>query len=151
MTPASQEGEPVRDQTAERAPADAKGAGGKSKPFFILYLDGPEYVEELHRLTFWVDNLLIPVYGAEATSSTPWCPRWREHPEAIAYLHGLWLAWQDKTGKDAAPSNPADWHQVYLWPTMDALRNPNGPFSGCKAGSHRPKERPYIERDNFMD
>ncbi|RIV40380.1 DUF4913 domain-containing protein [Micromonospora radicis] len=119
-------------------------------PFFILYLEGPEYVEELRRLSFWVEGLLLPVYGGEVSSSSPWCPRWREHPEAIAYLHGLWLAWQERTGADAQASDPAHWHQNYLWPTMDMLRSPNGPFAGCKPGLHRPKERPTVEQDSFL-
>ncbi|MFC0097777.1 DUF4913 domain-containing protein [Micromonospora marina] len=118
------------------------------RPFFILYLDGPEYVEELRRLTSWVEGLLLPVYGGEVTSGAPWCPRWWEHPEAIAYLHGLWLAWQERTSPSAAPSDPALWHQNHLWPTMTALRDPNGPFAGCKPGGHRPKERPWVERDD---
>jgi len=134
----------------EPAPEEAPQADNEGKAFFILYLDGPEYLEELRRLAYWVENLLIPVYGGEVTSSTPWCPRWREHPEAIAYLHALWLAWQEKTGPKAQPSDPALWHQSYLWPTMDVLRGPNGPFAGCKPGAHRPKERPLIERDEFL-
>jgi hypothetical protein len=121
-----------------------------AQPFFILYLDGHEYVEEMRRLSFWVENLLIPVYGAEVTSGSPWCPRWREHPEAVAYLHGLWLAWQERTGAQAQRSDPATWHQSYLWPTIDKLRDPGGPFAGCKAGSHRPKERPVVEPDDFL-
>ncbi|MBL6279637.1 DUF4913 domain-containing protein [Micromonospora fiedleri] len=119
----------------------------EGKPFFILYLDAAEYEEELRRLSYWVENLLLPVYGGEVSSSSPWCPRWWEHPEAIAYLHGLWLAWQERTGPQASGSDPATWHQSHLWPTMDALRSPNGPFAGCKPGSHRPKERPQVDSD----
>ncbi|SCG33881.1 DUF4913 domain-containing protein [Micromonospora humi] len=116
------------------------------KPFFILYLDGPEYAEELRRLAAWVEGLLLPVYGGEVTSGAPWCPRWWEHPEAIAYLHGLWLAWQERTSPRATPSDPATWHQNHLWPTMSTLRDPAGPFAGCKPGGHRPKDRPWVER-----
>ncbi|RUL92134.1 DUF4913 domain-containing protein [Verrucosispora sp. FIM060022] len=119
----------------------------EGKPFFILYLDAAEYEEELRRLSYWVENLLLPVYGGEVSSSSPWCPRWWEHPEAIAYLHGLWLAWQERTGPQANGSDPATWHQSHLWPTMDALRSPNGPFAGCKPGSHRSKERPQVDGD----
>ena len=54
------------------------------QPFFILYLSGPEYTEELRRLTYWVESLLLPVYGAEVTSNAPWCPQWHKHAEAIA-------------------------------------------------------------------
>ncbi|WP_433533067.1 DUF4913 domain-containing protein [Micromonospora sp. CA-263727] len=128
-------------------PEDAEEA----RPFFILYLYGEEYVEELRRLSSWVEDLLLPVYGGEVSSSSPWCPRWREHPEAIAYLHGLWLAWQERTGPKAQASDPATWHQSYLWPTMEALRSANGPFAGCKPGLHRPKDRPEVEADDVYD
>ncbi|MEV6693488.1 DUF4913 domain-containing protein [Micromonospora sp. NPDC051196] len=145
--------------TAERAvaqtaappddePVAAAPEADESRPFFILYLHGAEYEEELRRLSYWVQALLLPVYGGEVTSSSPWCPRWREHAEAIAYLHGLWLAWQERTGPQAQASDPATWHQSYLWPTMDVLRSPNGPFAGCKPGSHRPKERPQVQGDD---
>lgn len=151
MTQMAQEGEPIQNEPAEEPlRRDEPDAGKEPNPFFILYLDGPEYVEELRRLSFWVETLLIPVYGGEVTSSAPWCPRWREHPEAIAYLDGLWLVWQEMTGPQAQASDPAGWHQNYLWPTMEALRNPNGPFAGCKPGAHRPKERPFVERDDFL-
>jgi hypothetical protein len=146
-----QEGEQILYEPGEGPPPQMPQADKDAKPFFILYLEGPEYVEELRRLSYWVETLLIPVYGGEVTSGYPWCPRWREHPEAIAYLHGLWLAWQERTGPRAQPSDPAGWHQSYLWPTMDALRSPNGPFAGCKPGAHRAKERPHVEHDDFVD
>ncbi|MFI6244399.1 DUF4913 domain-containing protein [Micromonospora sp. NPDC050795] len=139
--------EPIPQNELE--PAELEPAAGQ-QPFFILYLAGHEYVEELQRLIYWVENLLIPIYGAEVTSQAPWCPRWREHPEAVAYLHGLWLAWQERTGPQAQQSDPAVWHQNHLWHTMDKLRDPGGPFAGCKAGNHRPKERPVVEQNDFL-
>ncbi|MBQ1027855.1 DUF4913 domain-containing protein [Micromonospora sp. C95] len=147
MTQPIPPGEPASVPTVTDDEAEATD---QDKPFFILYLDGAEYVEELRRLSMWVEDLLLPVYGGEVSSNSPWCPRWREHPEAIAYLHGLWLAWQERTGAQAQPSDPAMWHQSYLWPTMEALRSPNGPFAGCKPGSHRPKERPEVEEDDYL-
>ncbi|PZF91224.1 DUF4913 domain-containing protein [Micromonospora endophytica] len=146
MTQPIEPGEPVLEQSPPEPPPPEPP---EATPFFILYLDGPEYGEELRRLSYWVESLLLPVYGGEVTSSSPWCPRWREHPEAIAYLHGLWLAWQERTGPQAQLSDPATWHQSYLWPTMDTLRSGNGPFAGCKPGSHRPKERPPVEPDQL--
>lgn len=119
------------------------------KPFFILYLSGEEYIEELRRLSRWVEQLLIPVYGKEVTSTAPWCPRWREHPEAIAHLHSLWLAWQKLTGPDAEATGPAFWHRDYLGAIMDSLRSPSGPFAGCKAGSHRITGRPVVREEVF--
>ncbi|PRY27930.1 DUF4913 domain-containing protein [Pseudosporangium ferrugineum] len=120
------------------------------KAFFIFYLEGEEYVEELRRLAIWVERLLLPVYGGEVTSSSPWCPRWREHPEAIGQLHALWLAWQVKTGPEAEALGPLEWHRDCLGHVMETLRNPSGPFAGCKPGAHRAKERPTIENDGFL-
>ncbi|MGP3974550.1 DUF4913 domain-containing protein [Streptomyces sp. 8N114] len=115
------------------------------RPSFILFLDGPEHQETLRRLTLWTHHLLLPVYGREVTSTAPWCPRWWEHEEAVAQLHGLFLAWQELTGPDAGASGPAMWHRDYLGPVMDTLRDPTGPFAGCKPGSHRVKQLPPID------
>lgn len=68
---------------------------------FILALEGAAYAEELAALTGWVEHLLLPVYGREISGSRPWCVRWPEHPEAVARLHGLWLAWQQLTDAEA--------------------------------------------------
>ncbi len=114
-------------------------------PLFILYMEGAEYAETLRRLTLWTHHVLLPVYGREVTSTAPWCGRWWEHGEAVAQLHGLWLAWQELTGPDAGACGPANWHRDYLLPVLGSLRDPSGPFSGCKPGSHRSKEAPTVE------
>ncbi|MFE7975118.1 DUF4913 domain-containing protein [Streptomyces shenzhenensis] len=117
------------------------------RPRFILYLQGPEYGQTLRKLTLWVHHVLLPVYGREVTSSAPWCSRWWEHPEAVAQLHGLWLAWGDLTDT-ASPvglNGPATWHRDYLPHVMQSLRDPSGPFAGCKPGAHRPKEAPTVD------
>lgn len=114
-------------------------------PPFILFLDGPEYAGEMSRLAVWVSDLLLPVYGREVTSQQPWCPRWWEHPEAVARLHGLWLAWQEHTDPAAGASGPAVWHRDHLGAVLSELRSPSGPFAGCKGGSHRPKTPPAVE------
>nr|BFE59545.1 hypothetical protein GCM10020063_040710 [Dactylosporangium thailandense] len=134
----------------EQSPSVDAPEEASDEPFFILYLVGDEYVSELRRLSIWVEKLLIPVYAQEVTSSAPWCSRWRDHPEAIAYLHGLWLAWQDRTGPGADMTGPVTWHRDFLQPTMDALRSPNGPFAGCKPGAHRHKERPAVDDDGSV-
>jgi hypothetical protein len=114
-------------------------------PSFILYLDGVEYREALTRLSMWVHHLLLPVYGREVTSGAPWCTSWWQHPEAIAQLYGLWMSWQDMTGATAGLTGPAMWHRDFLSVTMSTLRDPSGPFAGCKPGAHRPKESPPVE------
>ena len=86
--------------------------------------------------------MLLPVYGREVTSSAPWCPRWWEHLEAVAQLHGLWLAWAELTSPAAGMAGPASWHRDFLAPVMGTLRDPMGPFAGCKLGGHRPEGHP---------
>lgn len=113
-------------------------------PRFILYKSGAEFADLLNRLDFWVRNLLIPVYGREVTSTAPWCPEWWRHPEAVAYLHGLFLAWEFLTGPGSDALGPAVWHRDFLAPTMTMLRDPSGPFAGCRPGAHRDKQRPTI-------
>jgi hypothetical protein len=136
------------------APAEETGAGTGSTgpqeespapPLFILYLQGPAYAQTLRQLTLWTHHVLLPVYGREVTSQSPWCPRWWEHPEAVAQLHGLWLAWGELTGPDSGMTGPANWQRDYLPSVMDTLRSPQGPFSGCKPGMHRPKETPTVD------
>ncbi|MFD7502272.1 DUF4913 domain-containing protein [Streptomyces sp. NPDC059850] len=133
-------------QTAPAEGGDAAKEETPSPPNFILYKEGPEYVQELRQLTLWAHHVLLPVYGREVTSSYPWCSSWWEHPEAVAQLHGLWLAWAELTGPGSGRCGPANWHRDYLQQVMTSLRDPSGPFAGCKAGSHRPKETPRIER-----
>lgn len=125
----------------EAPPAEAS----KETPPFILYKAGEEFTSALGDLTVWVNGLLLPVYGREVTSSAPWCPRWWEHLEAVAQFYGLWMAWQEMTGPGAHLSGPAVWHRDYLGPVMNSLRDPSGPFAGCKAGRHREKDQPQNE------
>ncbi|WP_020137177.1 DUF4913 domain-containing protein [Streptomyces sp. 351MFTsu5.1] len=118
-----------------------------STPKFILYSEGLEYGRSLRQLTLWVHHVLLPVYGREVTSHAPWCSRWWEHPEAVAQLHGLWLAWAElsDTASDSGMTGPAGWHRDYLNPTMQILRDPAGPFAGCKPGTHRSKQAPPVD------
>ncbi|MEV4637744.1 DUF4913 domain-containing protein [Actinoplanes sp. NPDC049548] len=119
------------------------------QPSFILYQDGARYGETLDRLAFWVHNLLIPVYAREISSGAPWCSQWWRHPEAVAQLHGLSMAWQELTGASSNLTGPAVWHRDFLGPVMTSLRDPSGPFAGCKPGSHRDKPAPPVEPLTF--
>ncbi|MEU2339887.1 DUF4913 domain-containing protein [Streptomyces sp. NPDC013172] len=124
---------------------DASDPAPQGDPPFILYKSGDEFGAAIADLTVWVHGLLLPVYGREISSTAPWCTRWWDHFEAVAQLYGLWMAWQEMTGKDAPLSGPATWHRDFLTPVMSSLRDPRGPFAGCKPGQHREKELPPIE------
>lgn len=115
---------------------------GPSAPPFILRLDGTVFDGELGALADWVAKVLVPVYGREPGSLAPWCPQWWEHPEAIARLHGLWLAWQELTDPETGGRlGPALWHRDYLDPCMAQLRDAAGPFSACMVTPNKPQHR----------
>lgn len=108
--PDSGEEEPGREtDTASGGDGQAEAAS-----LFILALAGRAYAEELAALKVWVDDLLLPVYGREVTSTRPWCQQWTEHPEAVARLHALWLAWQQFTDTGAGLAGPSLWHRDHL-------------------------------------
>lgn len=107
----------------------------------ILDLDGEVYEDELDALSDWVDDFLMPVYGAEVTTATPWCPRWQEHDDVVAWLHALWLAYQQHKEPDAGLSGMLVWHRDFLLHTMAAIRAPGGPLSACMTSPERPAHR----------
>ncbi|WP_405988383.1 DUF4913 domain-containing protein [Streptomyces sp. NBC_00986] len=108
---------------------------------FILALGGEAYSVELAALSDWVNYLFLPVYGREISTTRPWCAQWHEHPEAVARLHALWLAWQQLTDAEAGLSSPSTWHRDHLDHTLVQLRAPDGPFAACTTSPTRPNHR----------
>ncbi|MEV8503968.1 DUF4913 domain-containing protein [Actinoplanes sp. NPDC051475] len=118
----------------------------RSETAFILYHDGESYGKLLEDLAGWVHDVLVPVYVREVTSGSPWCTQWWRHPEAIARLHALFLAWQALTGARSDLHEAATWHRDHAGPAMETLRDPTGPFAGCKPDRHREKMPPPVEQ-----
>ncbi|RSN18719.1 DUF4913 domain-containing protein [Streptomyces sp. WAC 01325] len=147
--PAPQDGEPAGPEHPESpasapSPAEANAGGAKNDgpaSVFILALGAQAYAVELAALTNWVHNLLLPVYGREITTGRPWCHQWQEHPEAVARLHALWLAWQQLTDVQAGLTGPSTWHRDHLDPALLQLRTPDGPFGACTTSAARPHHR----------
>ncbi|WP_236244032.1 DUF4913 domain-containing protein [Streptomyces sp. CC210A] len=129
--------------SAAASAAEDEPDGSQEHPTsaFILAFDGTAYAEELAALTRWVHDLLLPVYGREITTGRPWCQQWQEHPEAVARLHALWLAWQQLTDAEAGLTGPSTWHRDHLDPTLLQLRTPDGPFGACTTSPSRPNHR----------
>ncbi|WP_228473871.1 DUF4913 domain-containing protein [Streptomyces calidiresistens] len=111
------------------------------EPRPILELEGEEYEDELDALSDWVDDFLMPSYGAEVTTAAPWCPRWQEHDDVVAWLHALWLAYQQHKDPEAGPSGLLVWHRDFLTHTIAAIRAPGGPLSACMTSPDRPAHR----------
>jgi hypothetical protein len=111
------------------------------EPRPILELEGEEREDELDALSDWVDDFLLPVYGAEVSTAAPWCLRWQEHDDVVAWLHALWLAYQQHTDPEAGLSGLFVWHRDFLTHAMAAIRAPGGPLSACMTSPDRPAHR----------
>jgi hypothetical protein len=144
-SPDAELNEPPRNGDTAVSPSSTDGSPnpqeGKPASIFILALAGTAYAKELAGLENWVNHLLLPVYGREITTSRPWCGQWQEHPEAVARLHALWLAWQQLTDTHAGLTGPSTWHRDHLDPTILQLRTPEGPFTACTTNPTRPHHR----------
>ncbi|MFE2498404.1 DUF4913 domain-containing protein [Streptomyces scopuliridis] len=137
--PASAVPQPTDDVPAA-AGADSEQTDGPAS-VFILALGGEVYAVELAALSDWVNYLFLPVYGREISTTRPWCAQWHEHPEAVARLHALWLAWQQLTDAEAGLSGPSTWHRDHLDQALVHLRAPDGPFAACTTSPIRPNHR----------
>ncbi|MCX5314759.1 DUF4913 domain-containing protein [Streptomyces sp. NBC_00154] len=134
---------PAAPQPSDEAPAGTAGSEPADGPasVFILALGGEAHAVELAALNAWVNHLFLPVYGREISTTRPWCARWHEHPEAVARLHALWLAWQQLTDTEAGLSGPSTWHRDHLDQALVHLRAPDGPFAACTTSPNRPNHR----------
>jgi hypothetical protein len=130
---------PADDVTAQDASPDSLEQAPRSP--FILAMGGAAYATELAALTYWVRHLLLPVYGREISTTRPWCAQWPEHPEAVARLHALWLAWQQLTDHGAGQVGASTWHRDHLDHALAQLRAPDGPFAACTTSAARPTHR----------
>ncbi|GLW47539.1 DUF4913 domain-containing protein [Streptomyces sp. NBRC 14336] len=122
------------------------GLGGPApaappEPRPILELDGEEREDELDALSDWVDDFFLPVYGAEVTTAAPWCLQWQEHDDVVAWLHALWLAYQQHKDPEAGLSGLFVWHRDFLTHAVAAIRAPGGPLSACMTSPDRPAHR----------
>ncbi|MFE4664554.1 DUF4913 domain-containing protein [Streptomyces sp. NPDC056716] len=107
----------------------------------ILELDGEAFEDEVDALTDWVDGFLMPAYGAEVTTASPWCEQWQEHQDVTSWLHALWMAYQQHKDPEAGLSGPFVWHRDFLTHAMAAIRAPGGPLSACMTDPERPSHR----------
>ena len=111
----------------------------QAAPSFIPYLTGADHRAELDRLAQWIHEILVPNYLGEPSQQHRWCAQWWTHPEAVARLHALWMAWQELTDPDAGGyTGPSLWHRDHLDAALPRLQDIDGPFAGCSADPARP-------------
>ncbi len=88
----------------------------------------------------FVRDYLAPLYARQVsdTNQRVWCPRWWEHPEAVARLSAMWAAWED-LHTHGGPLGPSDWLLLHADRHMRELFDPDGPFKYCSPrGGHKP-------------
>ncbi|MFT2753375.1 DUF4913 domain-containing protein [Clavibacter sp. Sh2088] len=84
-------------------------------------------------LDAFVRGFLAPAYRREVSprGESRWDPEWWRHPEAVARLEALWLAWEalrleGATGMSVWWRDHADYH-------LAVLMGPTGPFARSSA------------------
>ncbi|QIS43013.1 DUF4913 domain-containing protein [Clavibacter capsici] len=84
-------------------------------------------------LDAFVRGFLAPAYRREVSprGESRWDPEWWRHPEAVARLDALWLAWEalrleGATGMSVWWRDHADYH-------LAVLMGPTGPFARTSA------------------
>lgn len=108
-------------------------------------------VENLYADVFaFVDDFLIHVYARELRSnqSFRWCAKWHHHPESVARLEALWIAFESL--RQHPTTGRSTWWLQHADPTMLALTEPDGPFRQCDPNKHNlPRSLPSASR--FVD
>lgn len=99
--------------------------------------EGESDVENLYEDVFtFVDEFLIHVYARELRSNQNfrWCAKWHHHPEAVARLEALWIAFESL--RQHPTTGRSTWWLQHADPTMLALADPDGPFRQCAPDKH---------------
>jgi hypothetical protein len=84
----------------------------------------------------WVVEWLCPRMEREITRTVEWCPRWRDHPEAVERLDALWEAWE--FGRIGGGSWKSAWWLTHADRHLPRLCHPDtGPFGHCHTRHRR--------------
>ncbi|MFC0844720.1 DUF4913 domain-containing protein [Streptomyces noboritoensis] len=141
LTPSPDTGMPFAGFPGIGLPPSYTPPAAPPEPKPILELEGEEFEDELAALTDWVDDFLMDTYGAEITTAAPWCEKWQEHLDVVAWLHALWMAYQQHKDPEAGPSGMFVWHRDFLTHAMAHIRAAGGPLSACQTDPERPEHR----------
>lgn len=83
----------------------------------------------------WLVEWLLPMWTRDTGGNTvTWCPQWWRHPEAVARLTALWLAWEHLRQEPAL--GMSQWWRDHADHHLSILTSTHGPFKGCKPERH---------------
>ncbi|MGH3379457.1 MAG: DUF4913 domain-containing protein [Actinoallomurus sp.] len=131
-------------------PEDQQKQDQAEAPPHILTLTGEQARQALTRLAKWVDGYLVPSYiaGRTVSPANPWCPSWWLHPEAVARLEAVWLAFTELADPESGGyTGRGTWFREHLDIAVEQLRSPTGPFARCMTDSDYPK---HAEPDDLQ-
>lgn len=104
------------------------------------YVDEDD-VDDAAELLAWVRDVLAPAVTRDLNTrgQLVWCSQWWDHPEAVARLHALAMAYSSLVeDDDAAADGASTWWLQHADPHLAVLLNKDtGPFSQC-VRDHRP-------------
>lgn len=87
----------------------------------LLYPDAPT----------WFEDYLSYLYRRDlGRSTTLWCERWFDHPEALTRIQILWRSWE-AARQDDTMTGLAVWFVNVADPMMRELFSPEGTFKRC--------------------
>jgi hypothetical protein len=105
----------------------------------------------LIELRDWVDWLIARYELRGEAETIPPC--WFLHPVAVEELTALMVAWKTAySRKETAPSDAlVNWHDRWLWPTLDRLNVQLHVWAKCTGGSHVPPRPapPFTDEASF--
>lgn len=93
-------------------------------------------------LATFVHEQLIPAYRRRLSSGRVWCRQWWKHPEAMARLDALWMAFEHL--RHDTGTGMSIWWRDHVDHHMAVLLDPDGPMKGCDAerGIHNDRMEP---------
>jgi hypothetical protein len=124
------------EPTPLASPGEPEPASAPPAAPVTRYPDVHAFVTE-HLTTMWSRVIRDP------DSTFRWCPRWAEHPAAHDRLTALWQAYEALRAEGG--TGPSRWWVEHADPTMTALTDPRGQFTGCGPERHQlPPDLPLI-------
>lgn len=83
----------------------------------------------------WVNSWLLPMWTRPlGHDSLTWCPQWWRHPEAVARLTALWLAWEQLRLEPGTAMSV--WWRDHADHHLPVLLGAQNIFKGCTPERH---------------
>lgn len=96
--------------------------------------DGSSAESAYDNLDSWVEQFFAVTFTRSLGGEWRWCPRWREHPEAVFRLDALWRSYE--TLRREGGMGTAVWLRDHLEHQHGVLLSARGPFALCTLNRH---------------